>query len=48
MDGLKSALVSCNYPLVIVEDRLIQVLSQLWEDVLSQPNRNVDEIIADR
>ena len=49
MDGLKSGR---SFPAItrwsIVEDRLIQVLSQLWEDVLSQPNRNVDEIIADR
>jgi multiple sugar transport system substrate-binding protein len=32
----------------IVEDRLLHVLGQLWEDVLSQPDREVDAIIADR
>jgi ABC-type glycerol-3-phosphate transport system substrate-binding protein len=32
----------------IVEDRLMQVLSELWEDVLSHPDRDIDAIMADR
>jgi multiple sugar transport system substrate-binding protein len=49
MDGLNSGR---SFPAItrwsIVEDRLTQVLSQLWEDVLSHPNRDIDAIIADR
>ena len=32
----------------IVEDRLLQMLGKLWEDVLIQPEREIDTIIADR
>jgi multiple sugar transport system substrate-binding protein len=49
MDGLKSGR---SFPTItrwsIVEDRLTQVLSQLWEDVSSQPDRDIDAIITDR
>jgi ABC-type glycerol-3-phosphate transport system substrate-binding protein len=49
MDGLNSGR---SFPTItrwsIVEDRLMQVLSQLWEDVSSHPNQDVDEIMANR
>jgi multiple sugar transport system substrate-binding protein len=49
MDGLNAGR---SFPAIkrwlIVEDSLIQLLSQLWEDVSSDPNRDVDAIIADR
>ncbi len=49
MDGLNSGR---SFPAItrwsIVEDRLIQVLGQLWEDVLADPNRDIDAIITAR
>lgn len=49
MDGLNSGR---TFPAInrwsIVEDSLTQVLSQLWEDVTSNPNQDMDVIIADR
>ncbi len=49
MDGLNSGRA---FPTItrwaIVEDRLMEALSQLWEDVSSHPNQDIDAIIADR
>lgn len=49
MDGLH---FGRSFPTItrwaIVEDRLIQALSELWEDVSSDPNRDIDEIMTDR
>ena len=49
IEGLKSGR---SFPAIKrwlrVEDALIQMLSQLWDDVSSDPNRDVDAIMADR
>jgi len=49
MDGLNSGR---SFPTIsrwaIVEDRLIHLLGLLWEDVLANPNSDIDAIISDQ